>query len=73
MTLRFIVIQGKARKHLQYVQTRSAKKNPRISGTCSLEMKIDVPVLFAVFHSSVFLRANGKIVRCETPHNERHP
>jgi hypothetical protein len=32
---------------------RNAKKNPVISGTCSVGMKTDVGVLFAMFYSSI--------------------
>jgi hypothetical protein len=38
-------------------------------------MKTDMRVLFAVFYSSVetvILHTSGKVVKCETLHNERH-
>jgi hypothetical protein len=53
----------------------SIRRNVRISGTCSLGMKTDVRKMFPVFYSSIetfILHTSGKVIRCETLHNERH-
>jgi hypothetical protein len=51
------------------------KKKAGISGTCILQTKTDMRVLFAVLYSwteTFSLYISGKVLRCETLHNERH-
>jgi hypothetical protein len=51
------------------------EKNAGISGTCSLGMKTDMRVMFAVFYSSietVYLHTSGKVAVCEMIRSERH-